>query len=381
MNDFINVKAFGALGNGIADDSAAINSALESGGNIYIPAGDYLLADTLKVHSHTHITADSGARLFRREHTQTGRKDFLLTNADTGNGNSDISISGGTWDGNCFKEDRGTDLFDPAATTGVLLNFRNVKNLSLSGMILKNALCYYTRFCEAENVKIENIRFSSERIVANQDGIHLAGYCKGFEIKNLYGEYGSPNDDFIALNADDAMQRQECFDTINGPIENITVQNLHSDFCHCFVRLLSVHNKIKNVEISNVSGKCRNRAINLDAARNCRVKLFDNNDFPDGVGKIENVLIDGITVEHNDETEPFIVLETNCKNFTVKNYSSAGGPGSFFARVNYTAAYHYSLKSDGNASEKEHTAAQHEDIYADRVESFTFDTHPQAEKH
>lgn len=376
MNEPINIKAFGALGNGTADDSAAINAALEKGGEIFIPAGDYLLGGTLRVHSHTHITADSGARLFRKEHTQTGRKDFLLTNADTDGGNSDISISGGTWDGNCFAEDRGTDLFDPTATTGVLLNFRRVKGLSLDCMTLKNALCYYSRFCETEDVRIENIRFSSERIIANQDGIHLAGFCKNFVIKNLYGEYGSPNDDFIALNADDAMERQECFDTINGPIENIIVENLHSDFCHCFVRLLSVHNRIKNIEIRNVSGKCRHRAVNLDAARNCRVKLFDDADFPDGVGKIENVAVDGIAVDNVDETEPFFVLETNCKSFTVRNFSTSGKSGAPFARINYTAAYKYSFMYDEEASEKELPAACREDIFADRIESFTFYTFP-----
>lgn len=374
MDNQLNIRLFGAVGDGVTDDSAAINSALEKCGEIFIPAGEYLLGDTLKIHSHTHITASDGARLFRKEHTQTGRYDFLLTNADTGTGNTDISIKGGIWDGNCCKEDRGTDLFDRSATTGVLLNFRKVKNLSLECLTLKNSLCYYTRFCEAENVRIENIRFASERIVANQDGIHLAGYCKNFVIKNLVGEYGSPNDDFIALNADDAMKRQECFDCLNGPIENITVENIHSDFCHCFVRLLSVFNTIKNVRIKNVSGICRGRAINLDAARNCRVQLFDEKDYPDGVGKIENVSVDGLSVGHEIKDEAFIVLETNCTNFTVCNFSCSDNENPIFARIGNTAAYKYSIEMNGAANKKECNASEQTVITASSADTFKFDT-------
>ncbi len=376
MDERLNIKAFGAVGDGVTDDAPAINAALERGGDIFIPAGEYLLGDTLKIKSHTHIFADEGARLFRKEHTQTGRYDFLLSNADTANGNTDISIAGGIWDGSCCPEDRGKDLFDPSATTGVLLNFRKVSGLSLCGLTLKNALCYYTRFCEAENVKIENIRFASERIAANQDGIHLAGYCKNFVIRNLVGEYGSPNDDFIALNADDAMKRQECFDTVCGPIENITVENIHSDYCHCFLRLLSVFNQIRNVTVKNITGRCRGRAINLDAARNCRVPLFDEKDFPDGVGKVENITVDGLSVSHEIRDEALIVLETNCRDFTVRNFKCTDNEEPVFARIGYTAACRYSLKMNGASHVKECAAGEETDIVTMNAESLEFNTFP-----
>ncbi len=369
----INIKTFGAAGDGITDDAAVINAALKEGGEIFIPDGEYMLGDTLKIHSHTHITASDKARLFRKEHTQTGRKDYLLTNADIENGNTDISISGGIWDGNCRVEDRGEDLFDPCATSGTLINFRNVKSVSLSGMTLKNALCYYTRFCEAENVTIENIRFASETIVRNQDGIHLAGFCKNFSIKNLYGEYGSPNDDFIALNADDAMERQECFDVVNGPIENVIVENLHSDFCHCFVRILSVVSSIKNIKVTNITGKFKRTVLNLDAARNCRVQLFDEKDYPNGVGDIENVIVDGLAVSHDDEDEPFIALETNCKNFTVRNFKNTGDECGAFTVIKNTAAYKYTLEKGGEIEEKKNAAAQKTVIRAESVDRFSFE--------
>ena len=42
MNDFVSVKDFGAVGDGITDDHAAIQAALSSGAaTVYIPTGRY----------------------------------------------------------------------------------------------------------------------------------------------------------------------------------------------------------------------------------------------------------------------------------------------------------------------------------------------------
>ena len=37
-----NVKDFGAIGNGIANDTAAVQRAIDAGGMVYFPAGTYL---------------------------------------------------------------------------------------------------------------------------------------------------------------------------------------------------------------------------------------------------------------------------------------------------------------------------------------------------
>lgn len=341
------IKTFGAVGDGVHDDSAAFNKAVRDCRDIYIPEGTYLLGDTWRLPSHTHITAEAGAHILRKAHTQTGRRDFLLTNGDEENGNEDISISGGIWDGNCMEEDRGTDLFDETATTGVLFNFRHVRSVSLQNMTVKNPLCYYFRFCEAEGVHMEDIRFLSDRIIANQDGIHFAGFCKDFTIRNLWGSRGSPNDDFLAFNADDALWRQESFDVINGPIENITAENIHSDKCHCFVRFLSVESPIRNVTVRHVSGACKGVAVCMDAARYCRVPLFKESEYPDGVGQIENVSVEDLQVSHEDDLDaPFVTLETNCKNFAVKEFQNTGEPGAKFVSVRNTDTHEITLEGN-----------------------------------
>ena len=53
-----NVRDFGAKGDGITDDSAAIQSALDLQGRVYIPAGTYLVNTTLRIKSNTKLYGD-----------------------------------------------------------------------------------------------------------------------------------------------------------------------------------------------------------------------------------------------------------------------------------------------------------------------------------
>ncbi len=324
MKTYIDVRDFGTTGDGITDDTPAFLEALyEHGGNVVVPPGTYIIGKTLRLKSNTHIFASPEAHIMLAPGAQHSRFDFLLTNDDPVNGNENISITGGIWDGNSAGNDRGRDMFNPEATTGALFSFLNVNNLSLADITLKNPLCYYMRFCKADSVKIENIRFNSEGCHLNQDGIHLAGFCSNFVIRNLYGTAGSPGDDFIAINADDYLLRQENFDMLNGDVDNVLVENIYSENCHCFVRLLSVSSRISNVTINNVSGHCRGNVINMDAGRYCRTPLFDSNDpvNKSGVGFIENVKVSNVSIGRESVVnEPYFMLETNCSGFSVNNY-------------------------------------------------------------
>jgi parallel beta-helix repeat protein len=65
----VNVKNFGARGNGTHNDTAAIQSAIDSlpssGGTVFVPAGRYMIDATkaLKLHSHTRLKLDPDAEL------------------------------------------------------------------------------------------------------------------------------------------------------------------------------------------------------------------------------------------------------------------------------------------------------------------------------
>lgn len=53
-----NVKDYGAVGDGVTDDSAAIQSVLDLKGYVYIPAGTYKIVTPLQVYSDTWIAGD-----------------------------------------------------------------------------------------------------------------------------------------------------------------------------------------------------------------------------------------------------------------------------------------------------------------------------------
>lgn len=83
----VNVRECGAKGDGTADDSPAIQAALDRKDRpltVEVPDGDYRIVRTLKVPSCVSIHASGKARLFLCGETRHQRGDFLLSNADTG---------------------------------------------------------------------------------------------------------------------------------------------------------------------------------------------------------------------------------------------------------------------------------------------------------
>lgn len=59
--DVVNVKDFGAVGNGVHDDTAAIQAAIDSGKNIFIPMGVYLCGRELELKTKGQIITGAGA--------------------------------------------------------------------------------------------------------------------------------------------------------------------------------------------------------------------------------------------------------------------------------------------------------------------------------
>jgi hypothetical protein len=96
----VNVRDFGALGNGLADDTGPIQEALKSGRTIVeLDAGIYRITRTLIISSNTHLKL-SPSTVIRR----SAGINAMLLNSSNGAGGyeaaSNIEVSGGIWDGN-----------------------------------------------------------------------------------------------------------------------------------------------------------------------------------------------------------------------------------------------------------------------------------------
>lgn len=71
--DFVNVKQFGAVGDGETDDTEAFRQAFTNHLNIYIPAGTYLISDTLYYKSGMRIVgANRNTSVIRFTHVYAG---------------------------------------------------------------------------------------------------------------------------------------------------------------------------------------------------------------------------------------------------------------------------------------------------------------------
>lgn len=324
MNPPALLKLSGAKGDGISDDAEALQRALDSGsGVIEVPGGIYKIGRTLRISSGTHLRLHPDAIIRLADGAAKATTDYLLTNADPDCGNAGIAIEGGTWDGNNAGNPRPTGLFDEGYS-GATLHFRNVSGLRLENTRLHNAEAYYARFTIVNGFHVENITFSSDRVRHNNDGIHLRGNCQNGVIRNIKGlQPGVTGDDMVALNADDALNRTEVRGMTYGPIRNIRIEDIAAEGCHTFVRLLSVHSPIEDVTVRGVRGSCEVAAVNCDAARGCRVPLFDeaNPPFPDGVGSLRNIRLADFHVSKSVANDIALLrLETRMQNVVLSNF-------------------------------------------------------------
>ncbi len=310
--------------NSTGELSSALEAAFASGHrHLLIPAGKHVASKPLRIPSQTRLHSHPDTHISLGNGVAHSHQDYLLSTSDPVQGNSDILIEGGIWNGNNRKNPRPEGLFD-TGYTGAMFHFENVNGLILKNLTLVDAEAYYIRCTRLENFHFENISFDSKNIRPNNDGIHLGGVCRGGVIRKLRGlRPGVTGDDMVALNADDALERTEVRGMMCGPIEDILIEDVRAEDCHSFVRLLSVLNPIRNVRIHDIVGSCSVSAINADAARGCRVPLFDevNPPFPDGVGWLENIDIDGVEVSKSASNGiPLLRLETRMKNLRIRNF-------------------------------------------------------------
>lgn len=158
----INVRKLGAKGDGITDDSKAIQAALDLariGENtiVYIPKGVYMISQVLSVFSNTHMLLDEES-IIRRMSTSG---DNLLANGLKGGSEqySNIIIEGGVWD------------MDDSHTTykgGVHFNFGNCKNITVKNVrFLNNHGNHCLDLAGVENILIENCSFEGMRLNPN----------------------------------------------------------------------------------------------------------------------------------------------------------------------------------------------------------------------
>jgi hypothetical protein len=308
----LNVRDFGAAGDGRRADTAAIQKAIDAafaagGGTVVFPKGTYLSA-SIQLKSRVKLHLDNGATLLGSPHRMDYfRLNFLaLVWADKA---EDIGISGeGVIDGQGKKLAVGYEL---PVTQGkwpdarekerpVIINFRNCRRIAVRDVTLRESACWVQLYRDCDEVTIENIKVRTLAAITN-DGLDLDG-CKNVVVRGCDID---SEDDGICLKSsrracenifvENCRVRSSCnalkFGTASfGGFKNIIVRNLtiYDTYLSAIALELVDGGVMENVVVSDVKI--------TDTSNPLFIRLgHRNTDGP--VGTLRNVVISNVTAE------------------------------------------------------------------------------------
>lgn len=299
----LDVKTFGAIGDGVTPATAALQAAIDAvaqagGGTVYVPAGRYATG-TLHLRSHVTLELDAGATLLGSEN----QDDYPLVRSKWegdkvrlnhaaliyGEGLENVTITGrGTIDGRGQKwwarqraaAESGTDVARSTDTLRPFL-FRLVdsKNVLIEGVKFTNSAMWTVTPLACENVTIRNITVFNPPDSPNTDGINPES-CRNVRISDCHVDVG---DDCITIKSgkeDDGRR-------VHTPCENITITNCTLVHGHGGVVIGSeMSGSVRNVTISNCVFYGTDRGIRLKGRRG-RGGVVENL-------RVSNIVMDGV---------------------------------------------------------------------------------------
>ena len=230
-----------------------LQGLIDRGGIVTIPDGEYSVDKTLEVGDDTRIVCSPKAYIRLADHANCP----LLTTKFKGTDHptKNVSVIGGTWDGNNVGQER--DAYThPHYRWGQCLAFSCTEDLTLEGLTVKDPNSFAITLTDTTRFTVRDIRFDCNCKTGNQDGVHVNGFAKDGYICNIRG---NTNDDMIALNSDEGITVSPFND-----IENIVIDGVYgSDYGWTAVRLLSRDAHLKNITIRNIFGAYRYNAVSF----------------------------------------------------------------------------------------------------------------------
>ena len=266
------VTRFGAKGDGVTNDAAAIQKAIDKasgqGGTVVFPSGKTFLAGPLELKSHVEYRFEPGTLLLASPDESLYTRSAFGENRGEGmcwiwaQDAEDISITGtGRIDGNgvAFMADEIEDSynlkpleddFDPRPH---LMTLYGVRGLRIRDVTLANSAYWTVHLGGCHDVVIDGITIANNLKIRNGDGIDI-DHSRKVRISNCFIESG---DDSICL-----KNRREL--SAYGPCEDIVIQNCVMESRSCAVKFGSENvDRIANVLIDNCIIRGGNRALGI----------------------------------------------------------------------------------------------------------------------
>lgn len=294
----LDIRDFGALGDGATINTAAIQAAIDraarTGETVLIPAGVFRTGTLLLKGASLHL--ESGAVLKASEnlddypvqpfrHNEMGDLRALLVNIGYDNvcidGSGTIDLSDKSFYDTSvynvpksrvpFTESQKAECTYPIGKRpNQCIFFHNSKNITLRGIRVIDAPCWTMTFSVCENVKVLGLTIDTDLNVPNNDGIHICS-SNGILISDCHISSG---DDCIALSGITAWEK---------PCENIVITNCVLRSCSKALVMGYVYSTVRNVLISNVIIRESNRGLTIMCSDECA--LVEN-------VRVQNMVID-----------------------------------------------------------------------------------------
>jgi hypothetical protein len=148
LSQTVSVKDFGAVGDGVTDDTNAFILALSQGGAIHVPKGTYILSDSAFITTSNTSLVGTGKQSIIKMTVLDQPAIVIGDPADSGNAPSDVSIEGINFVQTQTQIDiNGTGLFglDQYKSAAAILHGRgnkfSVKNCTFYNFV--NGISYY----------------------------------------------------------------------------------------------------------------------------------------------------------------------------------------------------------------------------------------------
>lgn len=212
-------EMFGAKGDGVTDDTEAIQKALAFN-NVNI-SKNYLITENLVLHSNLKVFG--GGTITKKSEfndSYLNHSIFSCTNSNNIDINNIILIS-----------------------NSLAISVHGCSNVNITNLIINSEkysiLISDSEKNESNGITISNIKLENDITIISSDGIHIDGGCSNIYVTNVSGTSG---DDFIALNAIEGIRKT---------IKNIIIDNIKCSG-YAGVRLYGQLNcVIENVSINN----------------------------------------------------------------------------------------------------------------------------------
>lgn len=210
LSDIVSVRDFGAYGNGLHDDTLAIQKALAAHDSVYIPPGTYLISSTITLGERQSLTGAGQVSVLECVDQSFNAVEIVadfgtVSNLRINKGNVGIKLYGR--DRPCVQSSV-TDVTVFQANIGVQLDGYNDPNLP----------CYWNNFDRllVEQPAVHGIHLTKTGAgdTPNANKFHACRvYSHGADISGagIYVEHGSYNNSFIDCEANIKGTGRGCF--------------------------------------------------------------------------------------------------------------------------------------------------------------------------